>query len=132
MAKTTIDRLIINTPYAEPERHWRYERETRGFDLVEGRRPDLRKAVREADFVQAATLMRRFKIGGLPVVEGPALVGVITESDIFDALVELLGAPEPGGRIEVELGASATALRDVLDVVKEFSPTVDRDIKDIG
>ena len=39
MAKTTIDRLIINTPYAEPERHWRYERETRGFDLVEGRRP---------------------------------------------------------------------------------------------
>jgi len=39
MAKTTIDRLIINSPYAEPERHWRYERETRGFDLVEGRRP---------------------------------------------------------------------------------------------
>jgi len=39
MAKTTIDRLIINTPYAEPERHWRYERETRSFDLVDGRRP---------------------------------------------------------------------------------------------
>ncbi|MFZ2634396.1 MAG: DEAD/DEAH box helicase family protein [Desulfosalsimonadaceae bacterium] len=39
MAKTTIDRLIINTPYEEPERHWRYERETRSFDLVEGRRP---------------------------------------------------------------------------------------------
>jgi type III restriction enzyme len=39
MAKTTIDRLIINTPYAEPERHWRYERVTRTFDLVEGRRP---------------------------------------------------------------------------------------------
>ncbi len=39
MARTTIDRLIINTPYAEPERHWRYKRETRTFDLVEGRRP---------------------------------------------------------------------------------------------
>ena len=39
MAKTTIDHLIINTPYVEPERHWRYERETRTFDLVEGRRP---------------------------------------------------------------------------------------------
>ena len=39
MARTTIDRLIINPPYAEPERHWRYERETRTFDLVEGRRP---------------------------------------------------------------------------------------------
>ncbi len=39
MAQTAIDRLIINSPYAEPERHWRYERETRSFDLVEGRRP---------------------------------------------------------------------------------------------
>jgi len=39
MPSTTIDRLIINSPYAEPVRHWRYERETRTFDLVEGRRP---------------------------------------------------------------------------------------------
>jgi len=39
MAHTTIDRLIINSPYAEPELHWRYERETRTFDLVKGRRP---------------------------------------------------------------------------------------------
>jgi len=39
VARTTIDRLIINSPYEEPERHWRYERETRTFDLVEGRRP---------------------------------------------------------------------------------------------
>lgn len=39
MAKTTIDRLIINSPYEEPKRHWRYDRETRTFDLVEGRRP---------------------------------------------------------------------------------------------
>ncbi len=34
-----IDRLIINTPYVEPERHWRYQRESRSFDLVEGSRP---------------------------------------------------------------------------------------------
>lgn len=39
MARTTIDRLIINSPYEEPTRHWRYDRETRTFDLVEGRRP---------------------------------------------------------------------------------------------
>ena len=38
MKKTTIDRLIINSPYEEPKRHWHYERETRLFDLVEGRR----------------------------------------------------------------------------------------------
>jgi type III restriction enzyme len=39
MAQTTIDRLIVNSPYEEPGCHWRYERETRSFDLVEGRRP---------------------------------------------------------------------------------------------
>ncbi len=39
MARTTIDRLIINSPYVEPKCHWRYDRETRTFDRVEGRRP---------------------------------------------------------------------------------------------
>ena len=39
MARTTIDRLIVNSPYAEPAKHWRYDRTTRSFDLEEGRRP---------------------------------------------------------------------------------------------
>ncbi len=39
MAQTTIDRLIINSPYEEPTRHWQYQRETKLFDLVDGRRP---------------------------------------------------------------------------------------------
>jgi type III restriction enzyme len=39
MPQATIDRLIINSPYEEPQRHWRYDREMRTFDLVEGRRP---------------------------------------------------------------------------------------------
>jgi len=38
MGKPTIDRLIINSPYEEPASHWRYDRETRLFDLVDGRR----------------------------------------------------------------------------------------------
>jgi len=39
MARATIDRLIINSPYDEPTQHWRYDRDTRLFDLVQGRRP---------------------------------------------------------------------------------------------
>ena len=39
MAQATIDHLIINSPYEEPTRHWRYDRETRLFSLVDGRRP---------------------------------------------------------------------------------------------
>lgn len=40
MEQKTIDRLIINSPYEEPQRYWRYNREKRTFTLVEGdRRP---------------------------------------------------------------------------------------------
>ena len=39
MARSTIDRLVVNSPYEEPAQHWRYDRTTRRFDLVPGRRP---------------------------------------------------------------------------------------------
>jgi type III restriction enzyme len=57
MAKTTIDRLIINSPYEEPQRHWCYERETRTFDLAEGRRP--------AGYVMATPGSRAFDDPGI-------------------------------------------------------------------
>jgi len=34
-----IDKLIINSPYEEPKEHWSYDRTTRTFNKVEGRRP---------------------------------------------------------------------------------------------
>lgn len=37
--RVSIDHLIINSPCGEPARPWRDERQTRLFDLVEGRRP---------------------------------------------------------------------------------------------
>jgi type III restriction enzyme len=39
MAQTTIDKLIINSPYEEPQQYWGYDRQTRLFELREGRRP---------------------------------------------------------------------------------------------
>lgn len=37
--QTTIDRLIINSPYQEPKYHWKYHPQTRLFSREEGRRP---------------------------------------------------------------------------------------------
>lgn len=34
-----IDKLIINSPYVEPNKHWLYDREIQEFNLVDGRRP---------------------------------------------------------------------------------------------
>ncbi len=39
---------------------------------------------------EAARLMRDHKIGGLPVVSGGQLVGIVTETDLLNFLIELL------------------------------------------
>lgn len=47
--------------------------------------------------VAAARLMRRERLGSLPIVDGGRLVGILTRSDVLDAFVGLseLWAPEP-------------------------------------
>jgi acetoin utilization protein AcuB len=52
---------------------------------------------------EAALIMADNKIGGLPVVEGSALVGIITETDIFKVFLEMLGARDKGLRLTVEM-----------------------------
>lgn len=49
----------------------------------------------------AARLMRENQIGGLPVLREAKLVGIITESDLFDVFLELLMAEEKGIRLTV-------------------------------
>ena len=39
MERSSIDRLIINKPYEEPKKHWKYNREKREFSRESGRRP---------------------------------------------------------------------------------------------
>ena len=38
MARSTIDRLIVNSLCEEPAHHWHRDRTTRLFDLAPGRR----------------------------------------------------------------------------------------------
>ena len=69
----------------------------------------------------AARIMVDNKIGGLPVVnESDAVVGIITETDIFKTFLELLGARKPGVRITMyvkdrrgELARMSQAVADV-------------------
>ncbi len=47
--------------------------------------------------VDAARLMRRERIGAIPIVDGERLVGILTRSDVFDAYVELCQSVLPLG-----------------------------------
>jgi acetoin utilization protein AcuB len=44
---------------------------------------------------EAAQLLRKLKVGALPVVEHRKLVGIITTVDVLDAFVEFCGVTEP-------------------------------------
>ncbi len=53
----------------------------------------------EMPIEEAALLMRDQKIGALPVVRDGKPVGIITESDIFRAFVNIFSSPQAGLRI---------------------------------
>lgn len=53
----------------------------------------------DASVDEAARMLRLYKIGGLPVMEGRQLVGILTVSDVLDAFVTLSGVGEATYRI---------------------------------
>ena len=60
------------------------------------------KTVQEATSIEeAARIMVDNKISALPVMRGQELVGIITETDLFRIMLEMLGARHPGVRFTV-------------------------------
>ena len=70
---------------------------TAGDVMVKG--PDLKTIGPEATLEEAADLLIRNKISGLPVIEESVVVGILTETDLLIELQNLLGAIDPGWRV---------------------------------
>lgn len=68
---------------------------------------------------EAARIMADNKIGGLPVVDGGKLAGIITETDIFKVLIELLGTRAAGLRITVDVPAQKGVLARLTQAIAE-------------
>ena len=49
----------------------------------------------------AAKRMRSHRVSGLPVIENGKLVGIVTETDIFDAFIDILGVKKTHSRIDL-------------------------------
>jgi acetoin utilization protein AcuB len=77
---------------------------------------------------EAARIMADKKIGGLPVMQGPDLVGIITETDLFKSLLELLGGRRSGVRIAV----AVPAVKGVLSKITTAIFQVGGDIVGLG
>lgn len=73
---------------------------------------------------EAAVLMRDNRISTLAVVKNDKLVGIITESDIFDAFIELLGFKDVGSRIAIESDDVPGALGDIGEIFKSFDANI--------
>jgi acetoin utilization protein AcuB len=63
----------------------------------------------------AARLMLDNKIGALPVIEygSDALAGIVTQSDLFEVLVRLLGGSGPSTRMEVHVSDLPRQLAEI-------------------
>ncbi len=62
---------------------------------------DVRTVQESTSIEEAARIMTDNKISALPVMRGKELVGIITKTDLFRIMLEMLGARHPGVRFSV-------------------------------
>ncbi len=64
------------------------------------------------------------KVGGLPVMDGDRLIGIITETDIFSTILEMLGAREQGLRLTLGLENKPGVLNKITETIASLGGDV--------
>ncbi len=72
-----------------------------------------------SDIEIAAQLIYKYKIGGIPVVRKGKLVGIITESDLLRAFIDMMGILNASSRIDVVIGSERALFKKALQVIVE-------------
>jgi acetoin utilization protein AcuB len=81
---------------------------------------------------EATTLLHDNKIGCLPVVENGELIGMLTENDVMEILIDVMGMKEKGSRLEVQVEDKPGALADVTRIIKEHNVNIISVVTDIS
>jgi len=68
---------------------------------------------------EAARLIYRYKIGGLPVVDRGKLVGILTTPDILTAFIQLMGVLEASSRLDIQLAARPKAFEEASGTIQK-------------
>jgi acetoin utilization protein AcuB len=66
----------------------------------------------------AARILMEERIGALPVIEGGALVGIVTETDVLMLFVRAMGILEPSSRLDVLLPDAPTSLGRIVHIIE--------------
>ncbi len=82
--------------------------------------------VQSHDTIQtASSIMLERKFEGLPVVdENGRLIGIITETDLFRALIQITGGNKGGLQTGFRLGSAPDELKQILDIFQEHDVRV--------
>lgn len=71
------------------------------------------------DIEIAAQLIYKYKIGGIPVVKKNKLVGIITESDILRAFIDMMGILTASSRIDVVVKDEPGLFKKALQIIND-------------
>lgn len=78
---------------------------------------DVITVTEDAPIEEAARIMVDNSVSGLPVMNGDKVVGIITETDIFKTLLEMMGARDSGIRITLQVEDKPGTLRDIAGAI---------------
>ena len=73
----------------------------------------------DSDIEIAAQLIYKHKISGIPVVKKGKLTGIITESDMLRAFIDMMGILNASSRIDVSIGSEPGMLRKAVQIIEE-------------
>ena len=79
-----------------------------------------------ATIEEAALILYKNKIGGMPVVSNMgAVVGVITETDIFKTFVDVMGLADGKTRITLEVTDKIGVVKDIAEIFGQAGVSID-------
>jgi acetoin utilization protein AcuB len=78
-----------------------------------------------ANIERAAILMREHNIGGIPVLDKDKLVGIITETNIFDAFIDILGVNRTGTRIDLEVDERVGLVAEITSIIAQHNMSIE-------